>query len=61
MRRKVDLKTYEDVLNFIEEIKSQEVSYVVENTNGSYRVAATSSLGLIYAVSEFEELFVCEL
>ena len=60
-RAHISLSTDGDILNFIKAAQQENDVYVIEDFEGVKRVSARSMLGMMYAVAEFDELFLVNL
>lgn len=61
IRARISIDTDGDIIEFIRACQKETDDYVVEDFSGTRRVSARSMLGMMYAVAEFDELYLVNL
>lgn len=54
-RAHIRLQTQDELMNLIKDLKSNDDNYLVEDFGGIQRVSARSVIGMLYAMTDFND------
>lgn len=52
-RARIRIETHDDLMSIINDARTSNDSYIVEDFSGTHRVCAKSVMGMLYAMSDF--------
>lgn len=52
-RARIRIETHDDLMSIINDARTSNDSYIVEDFSGTQRVCAKSVMGMLYAMSDF--------